>query len=59
MPVLVVSGNHEVIVYTINSLHLAQNLPNAKLIIYSDSNHGSYNQHHEEFVFDTNHFLNS
>jgi pimeloyl-ACP methyl ester carboxylesterase len=58
-PTLVVAGNHEVIVYTINSLHLAQNLPNAKLIVYPDSNHGSYNQYHEEFVFDTNRFLNS
>jgi pimeloyl-ACP methyl ester carboxylesterase len=58
-PALVVNGNHDIIVYTVNSLHLAQNLPNAKLILYSDANHGSYNQHHEEFVFDTNHFLNS
>jgi pimeloyl-ACP methyl ester carboxylesterase len=58
-PTLVVAGNHEVIVYTINSLHLAENLPNAKLIVYPDSNHGSYNQYHEEFVFDTNRFLNS
>ena len=58
-PTLVVAGNHEVIVYTINSLHLAQNLPNAKLIVYPDSNHGSYNQYHEEFVVDTNRFLNS
>jgi pimeloyl-ACP methyl ester carboxylesterase len=59
VPTLVVAGNHEVIVYTTNSLHLAQNIPNAKLIVYPDSNHGSYNQYHEEFVFDTNRFLNS
>jgi pimeloyl-ACP methyl ester carboxylesterase len=58
-PTLIVTGDHDVICYTVNSLHLAQNLPNAKLIIYSDSSHGSYNQHHEEFVFDTNHFLNT
>ena len=58
-PTLVVNGNHDVIVYTVNSLHLVQNLPNAKLILYNDANHGSYNQHHDEFVFDTNHFLNS
>jgi pimeloyl-ACP methyl ester carboxylesterase len=57
LPTLVVCGNHEIIVYTINSLHLAQNLPNAKLIVYPDSNHGSYNQYHEEFVFETNRFL--
>lgn len=58
-PTLVVNGNHDVIVYTVNSLHLAQTLPNAKLILYSDANHGSYNQHHAEFVFDLNHFLNA
>jgi pimeloyl-ACP methyl ester carboxylesterase len=58
-PTLVVAGNHEIIVYTINSLHLAQNLPNARLIVYPDSNHGSYNQYHEDFVFQTNRFLNS
>ena len=58
-PTLVVNGNHDVIVYTVNSLNLAQNLPNAKLIVYNDASHGSYNQHHLEFVFDLNHFLNS
>jgi pimeloyl-ACP methyl ester carboxylesterase len=57
LPTLVVSGNHDVIIYTVNSLHLAQNLPNAKLILYC-AGHGSYNEHHEEFVRDTNYFLN-
>ena len=38
---LVVSGNHEVIVYSINAFYLAQHLPNAKLILYPDANHGS------------------
>jgi len=47
-PTLVVSGNHDVIVYTVNSLHLVQNLPNARLILYPDSNHGSWYQNHEE-----------
>ena len=32
-PTLVVSGNHDVIVYTVNSLYLVQNMPNAKLIL--------------------------
>jgi pimeloyl-ACP methyl ester carboxylesterase len=58
-PTLVVSGNHDVIVYTVNSLHLVQNLPNAKLILYPDSNHGSWYQNHEEFVFEANRFLNT
>jgi pimeloyl-ACP methyl ester carboxylesterase len=58
-PTLVVSGNHDVIVYTANSLHLVQNMPNAKLILYPDANHGSWYQNHEDFVFEANRFLNS
>jgi pimeloyl-ACP methyl ester carboxylesterase len=58
-PTLVVSGNHDVIVYTVNSLYLVQNMPNAKLILYPDSNHGSWYQNHQDFVFETNRFLNA
>lgn len=57
-PTLVVSGNHDVIVYTVNSLYLVQNMPNAKLILYPNANHGSWYQYHEDFVFETNRFLN-
>jgi pimeloyl-ACP methyl ester carboxylesterase len=57
-PTLVVSGNHDVIVYTVNSLYLVQNMPNAKLILYPDANHGSWYEYHEDFVFETNRFLN-
>jgi pimeloyl-ACP methyl ester carboxylesterase len=56
-PTLVVSGNHDVIVYTVNSLYLVQNMPNAKLILYPDANHGSWYQNHEDFVFEANRFL--
>ena len=56
-PTLVVNGNHDVIVYTVNSLYLAQNMPNAKLILYPDANHGSWYQNHEDFVLETNRFL--
>jgi pimeloyl-ACP methyl ester carboxylesterase len=58
-PTLVVSGNHDVIVYTVNSLYLVQNMPNAKLILYPDSKNGSWYQNHEDFVFETNRFLNA
>lgn len=44
-PTLVISGTHDVIVYTVNSLYLAQHLPNAKLILYPDANHGSTYQY--------------
>jgi len=40
-PALVVNGNKDLIVYTINSFILQQNIPNAQLIIYPDSNHGA------------------
>jgi pimeloyl-ACP methyl ester carboxylesterase len=58
-PALVVSGNHDVIVYTVNSLYLVQNMPNAKLILYPDANHGSWYENHDDFVFETNRFLDA
>lgn len=58
-PTLVVSGNHEVIVYAINAFQLTQNMPDAKLILYPDANHGSWYQYHEDFVFETNRFLDA
>jgi pimeloyl-ACP methyl ester carboxylesterase len=58
-PTLVVSGTHDVIVYTVNSLYLVQNMPNAKLILYPDANHGSWYENHEDFVFEANRFLDS
>jgi pimeloyl-ACP methyl ester carboxylesterase len=57
-PTLVVSGNNDVIVYTINSLWLVQNMPAAKLILYPDANHGSWYEYHDDFIFETNRFLN-
>src|SRR5260370_17169996 len=45
-PALVVNGNHDVIFYTVNSLYLAQNTPNAKQIIYHYASHGSLYAYH-------------
>jgi len=56
---LVVNGVHDVIVYTVNSLYLVQNLPNAKLILYPDANHGSWYQYNEDFVLEVNRFLDN
>jgi pimeloyl-ACP methyl ester carboxylesterase len=55
-PALVVNGTHDIIVYTANSLHLAQNVHNAKLVLYPDANHGSHYQYDEDFVLETNRF---
>jgi pimeloyl-ACP methyl ester carboxylesterase len=43
-PTLVVNGGTDVIVYTVNSFILQQNIPNAQLILYPDANHGSLYQ---------------
>ncbi len=56
-PTLVISGSNDVIIYTINSYILQQNLPNAQLIIYPDSAHGSLYQYPELFVRHVSMFL--
>jgi pimeloyl-ACP methyl ester carboxylesterase len=40
-PTLVLNGDRDVIIYSVNSWILQQNLPNAQLIIYPDASHGS------------------
>jgi pimeloyl-ACP methyl ester carboxylesterase len=57
VPVLIVGGKSDIIFYTINSLHLEQHLPNAQLIIYPDSAHGSLFQYPRLFVEHTGMFL--
>jgi pimeloyl-ACP methyl ester carboxylesterase len=49
-PTLVVNGHNDIKVPTINSFTLSQNIPNAQLIIYPDSGHGSLFQFPELFV---------
>jgi pimeloyl-ACP methyl ester carboxylesterase len=49
-PTLVVNGNNDIMVPTINSFTLSQTIPNAQLIIYPDSGHGSLFQFPELFV---------
>jgi pimeloyl-ACP methyl ester carboxylesterase len=58
-PTLVVNGSSDVIIYPINSFILQQNIPNAQLILYPDSGHGSHNQYPELFVRHASMFLGS
>ena len=44
-----VNGSDDIVVPTINSYILQQNLPNAELILFPDSNHGSHFQFTELF----------
>ena len=56
-PTLVVNGDNDVIIYSINSWILQQHIPNAQLIIYPDANHGSLYQYPERFVAHVEQFL--
>jgi pimeloyl-ACP methyl ester carboxylesterase len=58
-PTLVVNGSTDLIIYTVNSFILQQNLPNAQLILYPDSAHGSHHQYPGLFVRDVSMFLSA
>src|ERR1700738_2142252 len=49
-PTLVVNGSNDVIMPTVNSFIMQQNMPYAQLIIYPDSNHGAHHMYPELFV---------
>jgi pimeloyl-ACP methyl ester carboxylesterase len=56
-PALVVNGDNDVIIYSVNSSILQRHLPNAQLILYPDANHGSQYQYPERFVRHVSLFL--
>lgn len=58
-PTLVVNGSNDVIMPTVNSFIMQQNIPKAQLIIYPDSNHGAHHQYPELFVEHATLFLNA
>ena len=56
-PTLVVNGNNDVMIPTVNSYTLSQNIPCAQLIIYPDSGHASLFQFPQLFVAHAKLFL--
>lgn len=56
-PVLIVNGDDDIMVPSINSFILQQHIPNATLIIYPDSGHGAIFQYPELFVSHARLFL--
>ena len=58
-PTLVVNGVHDEMIPVSNSYRLVENLPNAVLLVYPDSGHGSLFQFHESFARQAAAFLSS
>ena len=53
------NGVHDEMILIVNSYRLAENLPNAVLLTYPDSGHGSLFQFHESFTRQAAAFLAS
>ncbi|MDJ1481581.1 alpha/beta hydrolase [Cytophagaceae bacterium YF14B1] len=56
-PALIVNGSEDVMVDSINSYIMLQNIPNAKLVLWSDSGHGALFQYSKDFANEVNSFL--
>lgn len=49
-PTLIFNGVNDIMIPTINSWHLSQNIPNAQLLIYPDAGHGAQFQCPQRFL---------
>ncbi|MEO6353452.1 MAG: alpha/beta hydrolase [Burkholderiaceae bacterium] len=49
-PTLVLNGVSDVMIASINSWHMARNIPNAQLFIYPDAGHAAHYQYPERFL---------
>ncbi len=57
-PVLVVEGSNDTMLDTANSIEMYKHLPDAQLVLYPDSGHGSLFQYNSDFVNKVASFLN-
>ena len=58
-PTLVLEGNNDLIIPTINGYTLQQHLPNAQLIVYPDSSHAPFYQYPKLFLAHASLFLDA
>lgn len=58
-PTLVANGIEDIMIASINSFYLAQNIPNAQLILYPDAGHAAHFQYPELFLKHATLFLDS
>lgn len=49
-PTFILNGVNDVMIPTINSWHMAQNIPNAQLLIYPDAGHAAQFQYPQRFL---------
>ncbi|WP_035563541.1 MULTISPECIES: alpha/beta hydrolase [Burkholderiaceae] len=49
-PTLVVNGIEDIMISTVNSFYLGQNIPDSQVILYPDAGHGSHFQYPERFL---------
>jgi len=57
-PVMIVQGSHDEMMDSDSSYEMYKQIPNAILLYYPDSAHGSFNQYPEMFVAEATSFLN-
>jgi pimeloyl-ACP methyl ester carboxylesterase len=57
IPTLVVNGDNDIMVPTVNSIDLANRIAHAQLIIYEDAGHGAIFQNYADFVSKAQAFL--
>jgi len=50
IPVLIVNGDNDIMVPTVNSYDMAERIPGAELVIYPDAGHGGIFQFYADFV---------